>query len=62
MTHGATTISNPHKTIKENGMVQIWTLDDKVVFPLFERPPRKRMKGQRQKECTMGATLEEKNF
>jgi hypothetical protein len=36
VTHGATTISNPHKTIKENRRVQIWTLGDKVVFPFFE--------------------------
>jgi hypothetical protein len=45
--HGATTISNPHKTIKENRRVQIWTLGNKVAFPLSKRPPRKRMKGQR---------------
>jgi hypothetical protein len=47
VTHRATTISNLHKTIKENQRVQIWTLGNKVAFSLFERPPRKRMKGQR---------------
>jgi hypothetical protein len=62
VTHGATTISNPHRTVKENQRVQIWTLGDKVAFPLSERPPRKMMNGQRLKECKMGATLEEKNF
>ena len=45
VTHEATTISNPNKTVKENRRVQIWTLGDKVAFPLSERPPRKRMKG-----------------
>jgi hypothetical protein len=62
VTHRATTISNPHKTVKENRRVQIWTLGDKVAFPFSKRPPRKRMKGQRRKECKMGATLEENNF
>jgi hypothetical protein len=47
VTHRATTISNPHRTVKENRRVQIWTLGDKVAFPFSERPPRKRMKGQR---------------
>jgi uncharacterized coiled-coil protein SlyX len=62
VTYRATTISNPHRTVKENRRVQIWTLGDKVAFPLSERPPRKRMKVQRRKECKMRATLEEKNF
>jgi hypothetical protein len=36
MTHGATTISNPYRIVKENQRVQIWTLGDKVAFPLSE--------------------------
>jgi hypothetical protein len=31
----------------ESRRVQIWTLGNKVAFPLSKRPPRKRMKGQR---------------
>jgi hypothetical protein len=54
VTHEATTISNPHKTVKENRRVQIWTLGDKVAFPLFERPPRKRMKAKDEKNAKWG--------
>jgi hypothetical protein len=35
MTHKATTISNPHRIIKENQRVQIWTLGDESSVSIF---------------------------
>jgi uncharacterized coiled-coil protein SlyX len=62
------TIDNKEKICVLTSPSQFWLcpmttmLAEVEVHQPRERPPRKRMKGQKRKEGKMGATLEEKNF
>jgi hypothetical protein len=62
------TIDNKEKIYVLRSPSQFWlcpmtiVLAEVEVHQPRERPPKKRMKGQRQKECKMGATFKENNL